>query len=79
MLAQGYITDRVTELLKSEGVEHSLVNLGEIRLIGRRPDGLCWVCNGCGRFVDRFQLDGNGRNHSSALKDRQRKGLCGAE
>jgi FAD:protein FMN transferase len=42
-IAQGYITDRVTELLKAEGVEHSLVNLGEIRLIGRRPDGRYWT------------------------------------
>lgn len=42
-IAQGYITDRVTELLRTEGVEHSLINLGEIRLIGRDPDGRRWV------------------------------------
>jgi FAD:protein FMN transferase len=42
-IARGYITDRVTELLKAEGVEHSLVNLGEIRLIGRRLDGRGWL------------------------------------
>jgi FAD:protein FMN transferase len=42
-IAQGYITDCVTELLKAEGVAHSLVNLGEIRLIGRRPNGSRWM------------------------------------
>ncbi|WP_442755193.1 FAD:protein FMN transferase [Methylocystis sp. JAN1] len=42
-IAQGYITDRVTDLLRSEGVKHTLVDLGEIRAIGRRSDGRRWV------------------------------------
>lgn len=41
-IAQGYVTDRVVELVRAEGVEHSLVDLGEIRLIGQRPDGRYW-------------------------------------
>lgn len=30
-IAQGFITDKVTELLKQQGVEHALINMGEIR------------------------------------------------
>ncbi len=29
-VAQGYISDRVADLLKANGVEHVLVNLGEM-------------------------------------------------
>ncbi len=42
-IAQGYATDRVTDLLRSEGVEHALVDLGEMRLVGRHPDHRRWV------------------------------------
>lgn len=41
-IAQGYITDRVTDLLRAGGVEHVLIDLGELRLIGRRPDRRRW-------------------------------------
>lgn len=30
-IAQGYITDRITELLRDAGLEHALVNMGEVR------------------------------------------------
>ncbi|RTL84347.1 MAG: FAD:protein FMN transferase [Hyphomicrobiales bacterium] len=40
-IAQGYITDRVTDLLRAGGVEHVLVDLGEMRLIGR-PKRRLW-------------------------------------
>ncbi len=42
-IAQGYITDRVTELLRSEGIASTLVDLGEIRTLGRHPDGRSWT------------------------------------
>ena len=38
-IAQGYITDRITELLNNEGLDNMLVDLGEIRGLGTR-DGL---------------------------------------
>jgi FAD:protein FMN transferase len=38
-IAQGYITDRIAELLKNEGLQNLLVDLGEIRGLGTR-DGL---------------------------------------
>lgn len=35
-IAQGYITDRITQLLAANGVDHALVNMGEI--YGLNPD-----------------------------------------
>lgn len=42
-IAQGYITDRITELLKSEGLSNVLVELGEKRAIGGHPSGRPWL------------------------------------
>ena len=41
-IAPGYITDRIVELLKNEGLDHALVDLGEIRAIGARSDREPW-------------------------------------
>lgn len=41
-IAQGYITDRVIDLLRQDGIDSSLVDMGEIRTLGRRPDGDAW-------------------------------------
>jgi thiamine biosynthesis lipoprotein len=41
-IAQGYITDRVVDLLRQEGIASSLVDMGEIRTLGQRPDGRPW-------------------------------------
>jgi thiamine biosynthesis lipoprotein len=41
-IAQGYVTDKMVELLRSRGVMHSLVDMGETRAIGSRPDGRPW-------------------------------------
>ncbi len=41
-IAQGFITDRVVDTLRQAGVTKSLVNMGEIRAMGNRPDGLPW-------------------------------------
>ncbi|MDW5317546.1 FAD:protein FMN transferase [Rhizobium sp. PL01] len=41
-IAQGYITDRIVELLRIEGISSSLVNMGEDRAIGAKPDGSGW-------------------------------------
>lgn len=50
-IAQGYITDRVTEILHELGWRDVLVGLGEVRASGRRADGAPWkivVDNGAG-------------------------------
>jgi thiamine biosynthesis lipoprotein len=41
-IGQGYITDRVVELLRAGGVEHALVDMGKIRAIGGHPLGGPW-------------------------------------
>jgi thiamine biosynthesis lipoprotein len=41
-IAQGYVTDKVVDLLRSQGIVHSLVDMGETRAIGSRPDGNPW-------------------------------------
>lgn len=41
-IAQGHITDRIVALLKAGGVESSLVDMGEVRAIGAKPDGAPW-------------------------------------
>ncbi len=41
-IAQGYVTDRVTALLQTAGAEHALVDMGEYRALGSRPDGTSW-------------------------------------
>jgi thiamine biosynthesis lipoprotein len=41
-LAQGYITDFVADMLRNEGFEIAMVDLGEFRTLGRHPDGRPW-------------------------------------
>jgi thiamine biosynthesis lipoprotein len=41
-IAQGYITDRVADLLRTEGLESVLIDLGEIRGLGKHPAGEPW-------------------------------------
>ena len=41
-IAQGYVTDKMVDLLRSHGISHSLVDMGETRAIGSRPDGRPW-------------------------------------
>lgn len=41
-IAQGFIADRVTALLAAEGLPGALVEAGEIRALGERPDGGAW-------------------------------------
>ncbi len=41
-IAQGYITDRIVDLLRNAGVTSCLVDMGEDRAIGSRGDGSAW-------------------------------------
>lgn len=41
-VAQGFITDKVTDLLRGRGMTDVLVDLGELRALGRHPDGRPW-------------------------------------
>jgi thiamine biosynthesis lipoprotein len=42
-IAQGYITDRVAELLRARGWTDVLINLGELRGLGSHSDGRPWT------------------------------------
>jgi thiamine biosynthesis lipoprotein len=41
-IAQGYITDRVADLLRGLGWTHVMIDLGEIYALGSRSDGRAW-------------------------------------
>jgi len=41
-IAQGYITDRVADLLRAEGFSHVLVELGETRALDDHPEARPW-------------------------------------
>jgi FAD:protein FMN transferase len=41
-LAQGFVTDAIADMLRNEGFEHAVVDLGEYRTLGRHPDGHPW-------------------------------------
>jgi thiamine biosynthesis lipoprotein len=42
-LGQGYVTDRVADLLRARGFAHVLVDLGEQRALAARRDGTPWL------------------------------------
>jgi thiamine biosynthesis lipoprotein len=41
-IGEGYITDRVVDLLRAGGVEHAMVNMGEVYALGTHPLGEPW-------------------------------------
>jgi thiamine biosynthesis lipoprotein len=41
-VAQGFITDAIADLLRNEGFESAVVDLGEFHTLGRHPDGHPW-------------------------------------
>lgn len=60
-IAQGYITDCVADLLRSAGINHVLLDLGEMRALGGKPDGAPWSIGlrhpiEADRQVQRFDL-----------------------
>jgi thiamine biosynthesis lipoprotein len=42
-VGQGYVTDRIADLLRLHGFDHVLVDLGEQRALGPRRDGTPWL------------------------------------
>jgi thiamine biosynthesis lipoprotein len=60
-IAQGYVTDRVAELLKARGFANLLIDLGETRGMGRGEDGADWQVgieapDGSGRLIRKLAL-----------------------
>jgi FAD:protein FMN transferase len=54
-LGQGYVTDRIAELLAGRGLRHVLVDLGEQRAIDARLDGKPWQIARADRAPIRLQ------------------------
>lgn len=70
-VAQGFVTDRVADLLLANGFGNVLIDLGEGRALGHRPDGGLWRAavadpNEPGRTLFELPL-GSGRGQSPAL------------
>ena len=42
-IAQGFAADRVATILRAHGVQHALVNAGEINTLNTRPNGQGWA------------------------------------
>lgn len=42
-IAQGYVTDRVSEVLRAHGLDKMLVDMGEPRALAAKPDGSAWT------------------------------------
>jgi len=42
-IAQGYVTDRISALLRAQGLGDVLVDIGEIAASGRKSDGTPWM------------------------------------
>ena len=58
-IAKGYIADRVTELLKENGVEQAIINLGgNIVTIGQKEDGMPWKIGIERPYSDRTEIIG---------------------
>lgn len=51
-IGQGYLADRVAQLVMKAGVKHALLHLGETYAIGRHPDGRMWNLAVMGTSVD---------------------------
>lgn len=59
-IAQGFITDRIAELLRGQGFRHVLVDMGELNALGPRADGAPW----------RVAVEGPGEDLALDLADR---------
>lgn len=70
-VAQGFVTDRVADLLLANGFGNVLIDLGEGRALGHRPDGAAWraaVANPADPSRTLFDLQlGNARGLRPAL------------
>ncbi|MGX9352368.1 FAD:protein FMN transferase [Shimia sp. W99] len=58
-IAQGFVTDRITALLRNEGLRDVLMDMGEIAAMGARADGTPWkagVATPQGEVIARLTL-----------------------
>lgn len=70
-IAQGYITDRIAELLLNEGLSDVLVDMGEVRALGRHPAGRPWRVS-----IRQVNNDGPSLDLTGALATSATNGTC---
>ena len=78
-IGQGYITDRVVELLRAGGIEHALVDMGKTRAIGGHPGGGPWSVGledprAPGTFAETHTAGRPGSRHRWRLRHTVRRG-----
>ncbi|MCL8000132.1 FAD:protein FMN transferase [Brucella sp. 21LCYQ03] len=56
-IAQGFVTDKVVAILRNGGINHALVDMGEYRAIGTKPDGSPWKVGLAELETDREQIE----------------------
>lgn len=69
-IAQGYVTDRIADLLKSNGFGDVLVDIGEVVARGHRADGAAWqagIATPGGQLVGRVTLGDRALATSAAM------------
>ncbi len=60
-IAQGFITDRIADLLRHEGFEQAMVDLGEFRALGSHPENRPWrVALRSGQNIELFRQRAGG-------------------
>jgi thiamine biosynthesis lipoprotein len=62
-IAQGFALDRVTDVLRANGIHHSMINTGELGALGRKKDGSPWTVGiqhprETEAFIELARLDG---------------------
>ncbi|EDY81519.1 ApbE family [Verrucomicrobiia bacterium DG1235] len=65
-IAQGYITDKIAELLLANGIGHTLIDLGEKRALGPHPTGRAWNLGLANRFGVHNVVELDNRSLSSS-------------
>ncbi|MEP2531563.1 FAD:protein FMN transferase [Shimia sp.] len=58
-VAQGYVTDKITALLRAQGLRDVLMDMGEVAALGQRADGAAWdvgIADPDGRVLQRLQM-----------------------
>lgn len=69
-IAQGWAADRIATILRSEGFDRALIDMGEIAALGQHPDGRAWtaaITDPEGRRIDLAHLTDRALSTSSPM------------
>ncbi len=69
-IAQGYIADKIADLLRARGLKQVLIDMGEVSAQGKRPDGQPWragIAAPTGDIIKRLPLENRALATSAPL------------